>query len=444
MKRARFLLINPWIHDFSAYDFWAKPLGLLYIASVLREEGFAVDFVDCLDSHHPLIDGKSQRRKPDGRGKFPKEPLPIPKGLEGLRRRYSRYGISKEAFLWSLKRLQRPDAILLTSTMTYWYPGVIESINMSREVFPGVPILLGGIYATLCPEHAASHSGADFVVEGHDIGRLLMTIDEITGCKGQGVVRRDEFDAYPYPAFDLISKNNYIVVLSSRGCPYRCTYCASRSLFGGFVRRDPVKVADEICYWSGRFGVGDVAFYDDALLVESENHLVPLLEEIQRRDLRLRFHTPNGLHVRGLSGPLSDLLFRSGFCEPRLGLEMVNPNWQEATGGKVTNEEFEKAVENLMEAGFPPREIGVYLLTGLPGQRIEQVMEGIRMVMKMGAKPYLAEYSPVPGTLLWNAALRVSSFPIAEDPIYHNNTIMPCQWEGFSYNDLLELKAYLH
>jgi len=444
MKRARLLLINPWIYDFSAYDFWAKPLGLLYIASVLREEGFAVDLVDCLDRHHPLIDVKSLKRKPDGRGKFLKEPLPKPKGLDKIPRRYSRYGISKDAFLWSLKRLPRPDAILITSMMTYWYPGVIEGIGLSREVFPGVPILLGGVYATLCPEHAASHCGADLLIEGHEIGRLLRTVEEVTGCKGQGVVGHDELDALPYPAFDLIRKNDYIVVLSSRGCPYQCTYCASRRLFRGFVQRDPLKVVDEIGYWSVRLGIQDIAFYDDALLFDGEDHLIPILEEIQRRQFRLRFHTPNGLHVRGLTEPITGLLFRSGFREPRLGLEMVQPGWQEATGGKVTNEEFEQAVENLLKAGFPTRDIGVYLITGLPGQTVDQVMEGVKMVMKMGARPYLAEYSPVPGTLLWEEALRLSPFPLAKDPIYHNNSIMPCQWEGFSYNDLIELKDYLH
>ncbi len=444
MKRSRLLLINPWILDFSAYDFWAKPLGLLYIAGVLREEGFAVDLIDCLDRYHPLTNGKSQKRKPDGRGKFPKESIPRPKGLEGIRRRYSRYGISKEAFLWSLNQIPRPDAILFTSMMTYWYPGVIESIVMSREVFPNVPILLGGVYATLCPNHAASQCGADLVIEGHRIEGLLRAVEEVTGSKGQGVVNHDEPDALPYPAFDLIRKNDYIAILSSRGCPNRCTYCASRMLFKGFVRRDPSKVVDEIGYWSTKFGIEDIAFYDDALLVDKEDRLVPLLEEIMRRDYRLRFHTPNGLHVRGLTDEIATLLFRSGFREPRLGLEMVDPSWQEATGGKVTNKEFERAMENLLKAGFLSGEISVYLLTGLPGQRVEQVMEGIQAVIKMGARPNLAEYSPVPGTKLWEEALRLSPFPLAEDPIFHNNSIMPCQWEGFSYNDLRELKDYIH
>ena len=47
------LLVNPWIYDFAAFDFWNKPIGLLYLASMLRQNAFHVFFMDCLDSSHP-------------------------------------------------------------------------------------------------------------------------------------------------------------------------------------------------------------------------------------------------------------------------------------------------------------------------------------------------------------------------------------------------------
>jgi hypothetical protein len=49
------LLINPWIHDFAAYDFWAKPLGLLTIAGILRLHGYEITYIDCLDRFHPEL-----------------------------------------------------------------------------------------------------------------------------------------------------------------------------------------------------------------------------------------------------------------------------------------------------------------------------------------------------------------------------------------------------
>ena len=50
MSPRTILLINPWIHDVAAYDFWVRPLGLLYLASLLRAGGFSVRIIDCLDS----------------------------------------------------------------------------------------------------------------------------------------------------------------------------------------------------------------------------------------------------------------------------------------------------------------------------------------------------------------------------------------------------------
>ena len=62
MKGKRALLINPWIYDFAAYDFWAKPLGLLYLGSILEENGFRVDLIDLLDVHYPLLERSNLKR----------------------------------------------------------------------------------------------------------------------------------------------------------------------------------------------------------------------------------------------------------------------------------------------------------------------------------------------------------------------------------------------
>jgi hypothetical protein len=95
-------------------------------------------------------------------------------------------------------------------------------------------------------------------------------------------------------------------------------------------------------------------------------------------------------------------------------------------GGKVDNAAFEKAAAYLQEAGYGTNEIGVYLLCGLPGQRAQEIQESILYVRSRGARPILAEYSPIPGTLLWDEACRASSYPLAEEPLYHNNSLLPC------------------
>ncbi|MCX5908214.1 MAG: hypothetical protein NTY64_13800 [Deltaproteobacteria bacterium] len=163
-------MVNPWVHDFSAYDLWTKPLGLLYLASILRAQGYAVSLLDCLHFSSAPEEWtaalKPPKRKPQGQGHFYKEVIPKPEPLKGIPRHYRRYGLPPEVVGKWIAALPRPEVILITSLMTYWYGGLFETIVLLRKHLPGVPILLGGIYATLCSEHARKYSGADRVLPG--------------------------------------------------------------------------------------------------------------------------------------------------------------------------------------------------------------------------------------------------------------------------------------
>jgi radical SAM superfamily enzyme YgiQ (UPF0313 family) len=212
----------------------------------------------------------------------------------------------------------------------------------------------------------------------------------------------------------------------------------------GFKRRDPSNVVDEIEYWTTQYRLNNIAFYDDALLIDPSNHIILILKEVIRRRIQCNFHTPNGLHVKEIDQEVADLLYRSGFKTIRLGFETSDEMAQIETGGKVGNHEFLKSIKYLMRAGYSGEEIGVYVMAGLPGQRVGEVGESIAYVKETGAKPILVEYSPIPHTPLFKKAKQMSSFDIENEPLYHNNSILPCQWEGFTAEDLKRLKMDLN
>jgi radical SAM superfamily enzyme YgiQ (UPF0313 family) len=199
-------------------------------------------------------------------------------------------------------------------------------------------------------------------------------------------------------------------------------------------------VIEEINHWQDRFGVRDFAFYDDALLVNPSEHIIPFLQEVIRRGRQCNFHSPNALHAKMIDEEVADLLFRGGFKTIRLGLETSNETTQAETGGKVDNQEFRRAVRNLKRGGYAGGEIGVYLMAGLPGQRVEEVKESIAFVKESGAKPVLVEYSPIPGTPMFEQAVKMSSFDLENEPLFHNNSLFPCRWEGFTWEDFRKLK----
>jgi radical SAM superfamily enzyme YgiQ (UPF0313 family) len=436
-----FLLINPWIHDFAAYDFWARPLGLLYVAAVL-ERAFPcrVALVDCLDRAYPAL-SRSRRSRPDGRGPFPKETIPKPLVLKDIPRRFSRYGIPVAAFREALERVPVPEIVFMTGAMTYWYPGVQEAVGLVRERFGRVPVVLGGAYPTLVPDHARRHSGADIVVEGPGENKILPLVREILGDEPEGDASFPSLDAMPRPAFGLLGDRTCLPLLTSRGCPYRCTFCAGRLLFDGFEQRSPGSVVAEIADGAGRLGARHFALYDDALFLNKARHLVPILEAVADSGLRVTFHAPNGVHVREIDLAFARLLRRAGMTSLYLSQESMDGGLLEERAPKAVPDDLERALSALEGAGYRRRDIGVYLIAGLPGQGAAAVREAVRSVIEAGAVPRLAHFSPIPGTPDWESLVRRGALAADADPLLHNKTVGPWLWGSLSPDDLSEIRA---
>jgi radical SAM superfamily enzyme YgiQ (UPF0313 family) len=303
--------------------------------------------------------------------------------------------------------------------MTYWYPGVQFTIELLRKRFKNVPIILGGIYATLMPEHARKHSGADIVVEGPGENKILSLIEDIIGVKVEKVYF-NSLDEIPYPSYELLTEKKYLPVLTSRGCPFRCTFCASYLLNKSFYQREPEKVVGELQYYYSNFNTIHFAFYDDALLFNREKHIKPILKRILELKLPIFFHTPNGLHAREIDFELACLLKKSGFKTVRLSLESSKEELLKQVSPKVTLEEFENALKNLEKAGYKRNEIEVYIIVGLPEQKKEDIEESIYYVYEHGAKSRLAYFSPVPGTLEWKRMVEAGVLSADSDPLLHN------------------------
>jgi radical SAM superfamily enzyme YgiQ (UPF0313 family) len=437
------LLINPWIYDFAAYDFWNKPIGLLYLASLLRMNGADIFFIDCLDPYHPDLHCERPnlmpKRKASGEGTYCRQLIPRPNPLKDIPRNYHSYGITPDIFLKSVKSMPVPDIVMITSMMTYWYPAVFAVVRLVHQTFPGVPVVLGGNYVTLCPEHA-SRSGAEFTLAGPAEQSIPMLLKGLYNQDIRFLPDHNNLDSYPYPAFDLIRHPDQVPIMASRGCPYRCRYCASHLINDRFRRRDPIRVADEIEHWHTLLDIRHFSFYDDALLIDPDDMAIPLLKELIRRNLPIGFHCPNGLHLRDITPELGNLMFKAGFKTIRFGFETSYGLRQTSTGGKVDNQELIDAVVHLTRAGYRNEEIGVYLLCGLPGQSAEEVMESIRFVRSCGARPIIAEYSPIPGTGLWKEALDSSPYPIALEPLFQNNSLLPCRNDSLTYEMYQALK----
>ena len=152
------------------------------------------------------------------------------------------------------------------------------------------------------------------------------------------------------------------------------------------------------------------------------------------------FYTPNAVHLNRIDPDTARLMKRAGFRELRLGYESSSSDFHESHGSKYREGSFTAAVEALRRGGFKPRQIAVYILAGLPDQRSDEVETSVREARAGGVRIHIAEFSPVPGSPLWSSCTERSRFPLAEEPLFHNNTFFPMEWEGFNRNQLSSIK----
>ena len=237
----------------------------------------------------------------------------------------------------------------------------------------------------------------------------------------------------------LLGERTSAAVQTSTGCPKRCPYCASFQLHGAFRTRDTAEVLGEIELLVNVMGRRQIAFYDDALLY-GEGFL-ELLEGLMDRGLheRASFHCPNALSASGITPEAALRMKRCNFHMIRIGFETADPALQRDLGGKATNRDLEEALENLKTAGFATEEIGVYILAGLPDQSTESIEASIRFVHSSGGLSRLAEYSPVPGTPLFNRAKKISALDL-EEPLNHNKTLAPFRFPTLDIDGMRRLK----
>jgi tRNA A37 methylthiotransferase MiaB len=425
--KPKILLLNPPIYDFAAYDFWLKPYGLLSVAGYLRgrAEFVLFDYLDCL---HPFV-AKQEKLKSDqwGRARFYCERITNPPCLAQITRYFRRFGLPRTMFEHFLTKQQPCDFILIQTMMTYWYEGVQEVIEDVRKAWPKAKIILGGSYATLCSSHA-QRLGVDFLVQGTDLQPLWEYVNITPDLKQPAL-----WEAY--------EKLNVGVLKLSDGCPFNCTYCSVPKVYRKFKAR-PLEHSLAELQLLVECGVENIAFYDDALLFEAEKVLIPFLEEVLKRDIKVNLHTPNALNARFITSELAKLMVQAGFKTFYLGFESASLQWQQRTGSKVSSSELAQAVQKLLAAGTCPQDITAYQILGHPHGDIQELEKSMRFANSLGIRGMLADFSPVPGTPDGEYCRKWVDM---DEPLFHSKTAFPIILLGFDEtNRLKDLQRQLN
>lgn len=247
-----------------------------------------------------------------------------------------------------------PSQIKITSLFTYWSNYVWESVRFYKNNYPEAKVIVGGIYASLMPEHCKK-SGCDDVFVG---------VDE----------RVEKFK----PAYDLVDVD-YQIVHSSRGCLRRCKFCGTWKIEPEFTYKKSIK--DEVC--SNR-----VIFYDNNLLANP--YIKDILKELMNAKYKGRAvysESQCGIDGRLLTPEVAKLLKQARFLNPRIA-------WDHSYNQQKM---IKKQIDMLVDAGYPAKDIYVFMIYNFEPDYYE-MLKKLKQCKKWGVQIADCRYRPLKQT----------------------------------------------
>ena len=342
------------------------PVGILYLASVARESGYIVDFYD----------GGAEGQSLDTALKFAID--------------------------------FQPDIVCL-SLYTIGLTVQFKFLNKLKNAIPGIINIVGGAHATALPVQTMQEcTSIDFLVFGEGertIVELLEAIkNQISVGRIKGSCYRDngniiqnearelieDLDEIPLPAFDLLKthrfqytrrsfniSNRIGVIISSRGCPFNCSFCFKSTFGTELRRRSPQRVVAEMKWQIEVLGVEEIQFLDDLFAINSK-WLNDFFDELLRQDVKV----PWKCLARVTSVTEDDLLKmrKHGCYGVEFGVESGNDEILKKANKKITTRQIKKAFQSAKKAGLVT--FGFFIF-GLENDSHQTVRETLELAKKI-------------------------------------------------------------
>jgi len=346
------LLVYPTVQVYQV-----PPLGLMYIASILRKEGHEVVIVD---GSGPMLEHRVMY-----------------------------------AFQW------KPEVVGITGT-TLVCNHVIDVARFIKRARPETKIIVGGPHATVMPETFLESPDIDCVVRGEgEITMPEILRDGIAKKLYDGKLIED-MDSLPFPAWDLVDKK-YLSrkrsqIMSSRGCPFNCSFCqpTQRMIFGSKVRRRSASnVVSEMKVLKDKYGVKMFDFIDDTFTANA-GWCLEFAEKV--KPLKVRFTCST--RVDAVSEEIMMNLKGAGLYRATFGIESGSQKILSFYNKGVTVEQNYEAIAMCKKLGIQTRAL---LMVGSPNETAEDIEATKRFIKK--SKPdtmFVAITTPMPKTRLWD------------------------------------------
>lgn len=347
------------------------PLGIMYLASILEEVGIDVNIVRLISLDES-----------DPENFIPESDL---------------YGISSVSLDYSSAKI----------------------VGKWLKERGGGKVLIGGYHATVETKSVFEEKmdNGDFLWDSVCVGEseksIIKIVEDVKNKKLKRLYENKDFvdiDSLPFPARHLIrdqggsifaydkhySKNRLSTVISSsRGCPFNCCFCSTRSMWKGKVRfRSFESISKEIENCITEYGIREFRFSDELFTV-NKKRTIQLMDWLEKKEIHWKCSTRSDCVDKDILLSMK----RGGCKEIAFGVESADENVLSCINKKEPIDKSITALENCAEIGINTR---VLMMINTPGENSETVSKNINFLEKV---PYtcasLSVFKPLPGSPVW-------------------------------------------
>ena len=378
-NKTKIALVNTPLLEGVAHHPLFPPLGLAYMAAVLEQNGFEIRIFDC-----PVCEINHDKLKSE----------------------LSAYN----------------PALIGIGSMTPTIESALKSARVAKEACPDAKVVMGGPHATFMDRETLLEEPAlDVVARGEGEETMLELaqqlpglpkLDEVKGItfrKDNQIIQNpirpliQDLDALPRPAYKYIPVEKYRIagrnllpIMTSRGCPFACSFCVASQMFGARFRgRNPKYVLDELEWLRDTYGAEGVAFQDDTLTFDRKR-AIEICDGIVERKIRLPWGC--GTRADTVTKEVLAKMRKANCDEICFGVESGCQRIRDTLKKRVSTDQCESAIKWAKEEGIF---VTVSVILGYPGETKETMQQTLDFVRRVEPDDvWLCHATPYPGTEL--------------------------------------------
>lgn len=427
MKIERILLIAPpaytrkTLRDINPLP----PMGLGYLAAVAEKAGIQVKVIDC------LVHGWEHEEQVD----------------ENL----IRIGLSNDEIQKRIREFN-PDMVGVNCQFSRQYKIYHQMFSLIKAIDSRIVVVAGGPHATVCPEEVLGDDRCDYLISGEgeesfreliDVLRKDAAVSSIDGLgwKSEGRLifnpkRKiiENLDTIPFPAYHLMEldkyfgleashgarhKKRFCPVITSRGCPAKCTFCSARQVWGNKYRMRSVdSVLEEMRLLKNQYGIEEIMFEDDNVTANAPRAKL-LFSRMIEEGFNFAWDTPNGAGAWSMDEEMIDLIKKSGCVKLNFPVESGSQQVLKTIIQKPLV--LDKVKKLALYCQKIDLDHSMFLVIGMPGEKITDMWSSFKFAADCGCfTPHISVATPYPGTQLYETCVKNGYFsrPFSLDDLF--------------------------